>query len=69
MGSMNTSAMTLQEIRCSGLEALSRELGPYRMVRFLQQFQAGKGDYTQERHQWLGNQTVRDVAQEIRHED
>jgi hypothetical protein len=69
MGSMSTPQMTLEDIRRSGLEALSRELGPYRMVRFLQQFQAGKGDYTQERHQWLGNQTVRGVAQEIRHED
>jgi hypothetical protein len=65
---MNTSAMTLQEIRRSGLEALSRELGPYRMVRFLQQFEAGKGDYTRERHQWLGKLSVRDVVRENRNE-
>lgn len=69
MGSMNTPPITLEDIRRSGLEALSRELGPYRMVRFLQQFETGRGDYTQERHQWLGNQTIREVAREIRHED
>ncbi len=50
---MNAAAMTLEEIRRQGIEALARELGPVGMIRFLQQFETGKGDYSAERHQWL----------------
>ena len=59
--------MTLEQIRLTGLKALSRELGPVGMVRFLQQFETGQGDYTTERHGWLGERTVRETAQEISH--
>ncbi len=31
--------MTLEQIRMTGLKALSRELGPVGLVRFLQQFE------------------------------
>jgi hypothetical protein len=41
-----TTEMTLNEIRAKGLAALARELGPTGYVRFLQQFEAGSGDYT-----------------------
>ena len=44
---------TLDEIRRRGLEALRRELGPAGMVRFLQQFDRGSGDYARERHGWV----------------
>ena len=50
---MNTSTMSLEELRQRGLAALAKELGPVGMVRFLQQFETGSGDYTAERHQWL----------------
>jgi hypothetical protein len=50
---MSIQAMTPAQIRLLGLAALARELGPVGMVRFLQQFEAGYGNYTQERHQWL----------------
>ena len=49
----DTDEMTLEEIRSRGLAALLRELGPVGYVRFMQQFDRGKGDYTVERHQWL----------------
>jgi len=52
---MNVAEMSLEEIRQHGVDALKRELGPVGMVRFLQQFETGKGDYTVERHQWLPN--------------
>jgi hypothetical protein len=45
--------MTLEEIRQRGLEALRRELGPAGMVRFLQQFESGSGNYAKERHHWV----------------
>ena len=50
---MNVAEMSLEEIRQHGIDALARELGPVGMIRFLQQFETGKGDYTLERHQWL----------------
>lgn len=62
---MNPAAMTLEQIRLIGLKALSRDLGPVGLVRFLQQFEMGHGDYTAERHRWLGEPTVQYLAQEI----
>ena len=62
---MNTATMTLEQVRLTGLQALSRDLGPVGLVRFLQQFEMGYGDYTTERHGWLRDRTVGDIAQEI----
>jgi hypothetical protein len=62
---MSQIALTLEQIRTRGLEALSRELGPVGLVRFLQQFETGHGDYTAERYRWLGTPTVQDLAEEI----
>jgi len=59
---MSTAELSLDEVRRRGLEALARELGPAGLIRFLQQFESGSGDYTQERHQWLS-----DDVQEIVH--
>ena len=50
---MSTSIMTLEQIRVTGLAALMEKLGPDGMIRFLQQFETGTGDYTTERHQWI----------------
>ncbi|MCG2769702.1 MAG: hypothetical protein L6435_15190 [Anaerolineae bacterium] len=63
---MKTQGMTLEQIRLTGLEVLARELGPVRMVRFLQQFETGTGDYSVDRHRWLGEREVHGVAEEIR---
>jgi len=54
---MNTGTMTFDQIRVEGLKALERRLGPD-MIRFLQQFETGRGDYTKERHAWLKETTV-----------
>ena len=58
--------MTLNEIQQTGLAALSRELGPVGMIRFLQMFETGYGDYSQERSLWLKEQSVEDIAQRIK---
>lgn len=58
--------MTSDQIRRAGLRALSRELGVVGMVRFLQQFDAGSGDYSVERHSWLKKSHVRTLAESIR---
>ena len=57
--------MTLDQIRLAGYRALLRELGPVNLVRFLQQFETGYGDYTQERYDWLDQYTVEEIAQDI----
>jgi hypothetical protein len=62
---MNADVMSLAQVRAIGLEALSKALGPVGLVRFLQQFETGSGDYTSERHQWLGETTVLELAQEL----
>ena len=59
------TTMTLNEIQQTGLAALSRELGPVGMIRFLQMFETGYGDYTQERALWLKEQSVEDIMQRI----
>lgn len=50
------ATMTPETLRQAGLDALRRELGAAGMVRFLQQFEMGSGDYTVERWQWLSAQ-------------
>ena len=55
---------TLNEIRKRGIEALAKALGPIGMVRFIQSFDLGKGDYTKERFQWL-EQHMDEIIDEI----
>lgn len=59
---MSPSTMPLEQIRRAGLDALARELGPVGMVRFLQQFETGSGDYTTERAELLGTPSVSQLA-------
>ena len=63
---MNVQTMTPQQIRVAGLAALSRELGLVGMIRFMQQFEMGQGDYSKDRHAWLDKYTVNDIAKMIR---
>lgn len=59
---MNVQSMTPQQIRAAGMKALARELGLVGMIRFMQQFELGQGDYSKDRHQWLDEYTVDDIA-------
>jgi len=62
---MSEQALTLEQIREQGLQALRERLGIVGLVRFLQQAETGWGDYTEERHQWLGDPDLRSLAKEI----
>ena len=62
---LSINVMPLEQVRLVGLKALARDLGSVGMVRFLQQFETGQGDYTAERHTWLGKLTVRELVDEI----
>lgn len=52
---------TPNAIREKGMNALIRELGVIGMVRFIRQFDPGKGDYTKERESLLADITMDDV--------
>ncbi|MBI5725415.1 MAG: hypothetical protein HZA50_15770 [Planctomycetes bacterium] len=56
----------LIEITYRGIRALVKELGPAGMVRFMQQWYPGFGDYSKERHKWLDRHSVAHVADNLR---
>lgn len=62
---MNAQTMSLEQIRVAGMEALARELGIVGMVRFLQQFETGHGDYSKDRHEWLDSQDLDTIVKRI----
>lgn len=63
---MNIQTVDPIVVRKIGLEALSKALGPVGMVRFLQQFEAGTGDYTKERERWHKGLDVKAIVKEIK---
>jgi hypothetical protein len=54
------------QIRKSGLEALYKALGPIGMIRFLQQYETGEGDYTRDRETWLHDLDTKTILKEIK---
>ena len=63
---MTSPRTTPAQIRERGIEALVKALGPVGMVRFLQQFDMGSGDYTRDREKWLKGLKIHDVVEEIK---
>jgi len=59
-------ARTLEEIRELGLEALRQRLGRAGMIRFLQQFETGSGDYARQRHAWVDRVSMEDLAAQVK---
>jgi hypothetical protein len=53
--------LTLDQIRRKGLAALRRELGKAGMIRFMQQFETGSGDYARDRHEWVDQNSLADI--------
>lgn len=62
---MTTTYLTLNEIRTIGFEALLRELGPAGTIRFIQQYEMGRGDYTRDRRKWLPKKSVKEIGRQI----
>ena len=54
---------TLRQIHEEGLRALRDRLGRAGMLRFLQRFQTGHGDYARERHEWVDRTTLDDIRE------
>jgi hypothetical protein len=53
-------------VRRAGMAALKKELGVVGTAYFLRQFDFGRGNYTEERGEWLDNQTNEDNLEGIR---
>jgi len=58
-------AKTINEIRKDGFEILAKSMGPIGMVRFIQSFDLGRGDYTKERSAWI-SENLDDIFKEIK---
>jgi hypothetical protein len=58
--------MTLEHIRHEGLAALRRRLGVVGLVRFLQLFENGKGNYSASRGRHRASQTVGDIVSRLK---
>ena len=63
---MKIQTLSPGTIRKIGLEALAKALGPIGMVRFLQQFETGVGNYTKERALWLKDIDIKTIVEEIK---
>ncbi len=63
---MITQPMSLAEIRVVGNAALLKALGPVGMIRYLQQFETGSGNYSVERQAWLAKLDLDTLLNEIR---
>ncbi|KUK96653.1 MAG: Uncharacterized protein XE08_0758 [Parcubacteria bacterium 32_520] len=55
---MNTKKLTTTAIRKLGIAVITKELGPAGMIRFLEQYELGYGDYTKER-KFISRERVR----------
>jgi len=63
---VNVAKMSPDEIRAAGMKALLRDLGPAGLIRFMQQFETGSGDYSAERQGWLPQSGAAALVQRIR---
>jgi hypothetical protein len=54
-------AKTQQEVVRQGYRALVDALGVVDALRFIQYFNPGQGDYTQERREWLEQRPLVDI--------
>lgn len=49
---------TEREVQLAAYQSIHKQLGAVGLIRFIQQFEPGRGDYTKERNELLGNPTV-----------
>lgn len=57
---MAVTVRELEKIRREGLKALKEKLGVEGMIKFIQMYSDGKGDYTKEREELLKDITIED---------
>ena len=55
-----------EELTRQAMEILNREMGTANTLRFIRQLTHGMGDYTADRHRWLGHLTLDQILAEIK---
>ena len=63
---MNAEVRPLAEITAEAIEILTKQMGVVATVRFLNQFTAGLGDYTEERKTLLKDLSLDDILAGMR---
>jgi len=63
---MTIDVKPLAEITQDALSVLCKEIGVVNTVRFISQFTAGYGNYTEERKQLFAGMTLDDIVAEIK---
>ena len=65
---MAVTVKDLERIRQEGLKALKERLGPVGMIKFIQMYSDGEGDYTKERKEKLANLKEEDLQKYLMEE-
>ena len=63
---MTVEVKPLAEVTQDAIRMLCRQIGPVDTVRFVNQFTAGYGNYTEEREQLFVDLTLDDIITEIK---
>lgn len=66
---MAVTVRELEKIRREGLKALKEKLGVEGMIKFIQMYSDGKGDYTEERRENLKKLNKEDLQKFLREND
>jgi hypothetical protein len=54
------------EIHKEGYEILAKELGVVDFITFIQEFEKGEGNYTEDRHKWQDRYSVKEIIKDIK---
>jgi len=57
--------LTDEEFERRTLDLIQREFGPGGLVRFIRAYRSGRGDYTEERQQWIGHETLESIWRDL----
>lgn len=60
-----SNSMSLYQIRREGWQALTERLGPAGAMRFMMQYDAGYGDYTEERRHLFADLTIDEAIEAL----
>lgn len=60
--------LTPAELRKAGWEALNNKLGPAGALKFVMEYESGKGNYTELRRKIFEGKSVKDIIQDMKKE-